>query len=67
MDRNTFEIEHIMYTKHRSYTLAGKGHHHANVMVNPTGYLHIHIMVRIPAIPDTGSGLTGHQLSLAFL
>lgn len=23
--------------------------------------------VRIPAIPDTGSGLTGHQLSLAFL
>ncbi|MBY7789105.1 hypothetical protein KW460_03900 [Vibrio fluvialis] len=33
-----------MYTKHRSYTLAGKGHHHANVMVNPTGYLHIHIM-----------------------
>jgi hypothetical protein len=29
--------------------------------------LHSSGKVRIPAIPDTGSGLTGHQLSLAFL
>lgn len=33
-----------MYTKLRSYTLAGKEHYHALVLVNPTGYLHIDIM-----------------------
>ncbi|QXO18560.1 MULTISPECIES: hypothetical protein [Vibrio] len=48
-----------MYTKHRSYTLAGKEHYHARVMVDPTGYLHIDIM-------EESDELDGEFESLSF-
>ena len=33
-----------MFAKHRSYVLAGKGHHHAHLTVNPLGTLYIEIV-----------------------